>query len=205
MVLCSSDTIQQEQTVKLMNTSWKQRCNSRLAAIAGVDAVPLAQTCISCHHNKAVTSGRGHLQWQYPRRTVIENGDILQFFKLFFSFFNSIHAPVGCTFISSSKHLLIGNSCIYIITHDVFWWLSGASALDIPFYSLFLSISFLFQVSLGPPLSSPASQGENNPRIHTTRHRQPPCTCRRCRHRGSSAVLQGPSTGHRPREICNQV
>ena len=143
MVLCSSDTIQQEQTVKLMNT-WKQRCNSRLAAIAGVDAVPLAQTCISCHHNKAVTSGRGHLQWQYPRRTVIQNGDILQFFKLFFSFFNSIHAPVGCTFISSSKHLLIGNSCIYIIMQNIFWWLPARQLLT--FHSIpcsFQSLSFL--------------------------------------------------------------
>ncbi len=120
----------------------------------------------------------------------------------YFSFSNcSSHSStqfmrlLACAFISSSKQLLIGNLCTnqayiqYIYIYQYIQLTYVASALDIPFYSLFLSISSPPR----PPLTSPASQAENNPRIEATRHRQPPCTCRRCRHRGSSAVLQGPS------------
>ena len=100
--------------------------------------------------------------------------------------------PSSCSLAICAPIRHIFNIYIYIIYIYIYQYIQltyVASALDIPFYSLFLSISSPPR----PPLTSPASQAENNPRIEATRHRQPPCTCRRCRHRGSSAVLQGPS------------
>lgn len=146
-----------------------------------------------------------HLRsWTSSMAVPEKNADSEWWHTSVFQVVNSIHAPVGCTFISSSKHLLIGNWGIYLIAHNIFWWLPARQLLT--FHSIpcsFQSLSLLPSVPRSTLVKSSFSRWKQ-PKNHTTRHRQPPCTCRRCRHRGSSAVLQGPFTGHRPREICSQ-